>query len=298
VGQVWINNREAAHIPNTCPICGSDDTHKRGYVRNRNGKRARYFCNTHRGSFSDPDTPNILIFDIETLPLVAYVWGAWEQNLSVDSVIKDWCVLSWSAKWLDGTLVISDALTPSEARTRNDKRLMRGLWKLLDKADIVVAHNGKKFDVRRVNARFLYHRIKPPSSYKVLDTYTESKGLFDLTFQKQEWLARYLNEPRKLDTNLALWIACDKGDADAIKKMREYNEGDVIGLERIYKRLVPYFKNHPNITLYRDNENPHECPRCSGQLKRIGLFYAARKKYQEYRCAACGGVSHGTKAIR
>ncbi len=45
--------------------------------------------------------PKVLVFDIETKPLLGYVWSIWEQNVSLNMINTDWSVLSWSAKWLD-----------------------------------------------------------------------------------------------------------------------------------------------------------------------------------------------------
>src|SRR5688500_19264039 len=44
--------------------------------------------------------PKVLIFDIETAPIEAYVWDIWNQNVSLEQIKEDWAVLSWSAKWL------------------------------------------------------------------------------------------------------------------------------------------------------------------------------------------------------
>ena len=41
---------------------------------------------------------------------------------------------------------------------------------LIDKADIVIAHNGDKFDLRKLNTRFLFHELGTPSSYQSIDT--------------------------------------------------------------------------------------------------------------------------------
>lgn len=221
----------------------------------------------------------------------------WQQNISPAAIKKDWCILSWAATWFESGKIVSDILTPIEAKNRNDKRIVKNLWTLLDRADVVIAHNGKRFDIRKVNARFYEYRIKPPRSYKVIDTYQQSKSVFGFTFQKQDWISQIGDEPRKLPTDLQLWIDCDEGKKAALKRMREYNEGDVIGLEANYKRLRPYMRTHPDLALYAE-QRKIKCPYCLGELKRVGVFYSARKKYYEYRCKACGGVSHDTRAIK
>ena len=43
---------------------------------------------------------NILLLDIETSPVVAWVWGLRDQNVGLNMIKEDWYVLSWAAKWL------------------------------------------------------------------------------------------------------------------------------------------------------------------------------------------------------
>ena len=44
--------------------------------------------------------PKILLYDIETAPIQAYVWGLWDNNVALNQIETDWYILSWSAKWL------------------------------------------------------------------------------------------------------------------------------------------------------------------------------------------------------
>ena len=84
----------------------------------------------------------VLIFDIETAPMKAYVWHRWKEIVSLDQTISEWFTICWSAKWLYADEVISDCLTPEEILKEDDHRIVENLWKLFDEADIVVAHNG------------------------------------------------------------------------------------------------------------------------------------------------------------
>jgi DNA polymerase elongation subunit (family B) len=112
----------------------------------------------------------ILIFDIETSPLKGFVWSRWKQNIYLDQTIAEWFMISWSAKWVGSDIMYSDVLTPEEILKEDDKRITGGIWKLLDEADIVVAHNGKRFDIPKLNSRFILNRLSPPAPYKQIDT--------------------------------------------------------------------------------------------------------------------------------
>ena len=84
--------------------------------------------------------PKILLFDVETAPMRAYVWGRWKQNISLNETISEWYILCWSAKWLYSNTIMYDKLTSEEAINQNDKRIVTNLWKLVDEADIVIAY--------------------------------------------------------------------------------------------------------------------------------------------------------------
>lgn len=125
---------------------------------------------TTRSSFQKRNLPKILIFDVETAPMTAYVWNRWNQNISLDATISEWFLLAWSAKWLFSEETKGDVLTPEEALREDDSRIVVSLWQLIDRADIIVAHNGKKADVPWINTRFILNGLNPPSPYYLIDT--------------------------------------------------------------------------------------------------------------------------------
>src|SRR5690606_10614258 len=45
-------------------------------------------------------TPKVLVFDIETSPIIAHVWSLWDQNVGLNQIMTEWHIMSWSAKWL------------------------------------------------------------------------------------------------------------------------------------------------------------------------------------------------------
>src|SRR5690554_3159719 len=92
------------------------------------------------------DFPKILIFDIETAPMKAFVWRRWKQNIYLDQTISEWFMISWAAKWLYDPHVMSGILTPEEIKKEDDTRIVRSIWQLIDEADIIIGHNCKKFD--------------------------------------------------------------------------------------------------------------------------------------------------------
>ena len=235
----------------------------------------------------------ILLFDIENTPSVVYMWSMYDKWFNEEMIKEPWYILCWSAKWLGSKEIISSALpdfkNAYKKNPKDDKPILQKLWKLLDEADIVVAHNGKAFDVRKVNARFSMNNMKPPSGYKVVDTLLAARQYFYFTSNKLTNLGKYLGLGEKVETGgFGLWQRCMAGDKKAWELMVKYCKNDIVLLEKIYLRLLPYIQNHPNLNVYID-EKELICPNCeSGRVIRHGHSYTAGGKYQRYQCLSCG----------
>lgn len=255
-------------------------------------------------------TPRILCLDIETSPLLGYVWSMWQQNLGLNQIKEEWAILSFCAKWLDDPKIIYEDNSKQRDK-EDDTRIVRKLWKLLDKADIVVAHNGKKFDVRKIQARFLLLGMPPPSPFKVVDTLLEARKHFAMTSAKLEFLTAKLCKTHKKQNHgkfagFSLWRECLAGNQEAWAEMREYNIADVLSLEELYLILRPWMQGHPNVANYGDDETEgaHKCPNCgSTHVIRKGLRHTQVGQYTRYHCQGCGAWSRGrlmtnTKAHR
>lgn len=244
--------------------------------------------------------PRILILDIETAPIKAYVWRLWKENIFLDQIISDWFMLTWSAKWLLNNDVMSNRLTSSEALLEDDSRIVTNLWKVLNEADIVIAHNGEKFDIPRIKARFLVHGLPPTTFYQQIDTKKVAKREFGFSSNKLEALARTFGIDGKSDTDFNLWAACLDGNDQALKYMEEYNRHDVEILEEVYLIMRPYIKGHPNYNLFVDSDTP-VCPHCGADHTHLlfaGYYYfTPTGKYKNYRCDACGALSRERKSV-
>lgn len=240
----------------------------------------------------------VLLFDIETAPILGYVWGLWDNNIALNQIHSDWFVLSWSAKWL-GDKKVMYADQRKAKNVEDDSTLLQGIWELLDQADIVITQNGKQFDVKKLNARFVMHGFKPPSSFKHIDTRVLAKKHFGFTSNKLEYMTdKICKKYKKLKHTkfhgFDLWRECLKGNMEAWKEMEKYNKYDVLSLEELYTKLIPW-DNSVNFNIYRD-DNATVCTCGSKEFVRNGFFYSSTGKYQRYSCKECGSELRDRKS--
>lgn len=229
----------------------------------------------------------ILLFDIETAPNLGYIWGKYEQN--VIRYTKEGYMLCFAYKWLGEKTTKAYSLQdfPLYKKDKgNDKELVKKLWELFDEADIVVAHNGDHFDIRKANGYFIKAGLKPPSPYRTVDTKKQARRAFMFNSNKLDDIGDYLGIGRKMDTGgFELWEGCMAGDKDCWAKMVKYNKQDVILLENVYNRLLPWMK-HPDIGF------TGECPNCSScNLQRRGFAMTRKTSKQRFQCQDCGAWS-------
>lgn len=253
---------------------------------------------TYLENFERKSPAKILLFDIETAPLNVYVWSLWKQNVGTNQIISDWFCLSWSAKWLFEEKVHSGVLKPSEVKKQDDTRIIKKMWSLLNQADIVIAHNGDKFDHKRLRTRFLKHRLNPPSPFLTIDTLKHARNQFAISSNRLDYIGEFLGVGRKIDTGgFELWDNCMKGCKESLRKMQEYCDMDVILLERVYLEMRPYIKPHPNVGLYVE-ENINACPSCgSDHLLLKGTYATTVNLYDSYQCGNCGSWSRSRRTL-
>ena len=241
--------------------------------------------------------PKVLVFDVETAPILAYVWGIWDQNVGLNQIYSDWHILSWSAKWLNGPPnKIMYADQRHEKHIENDKKILKQIHALLEEADIVVTQNGQAFDRKKLNARFVMQGLKPTHSYKHIDTMLLAKKHFAFTSNKLAYMtdklcAKYkkLTDADKKFPGFELWKECIAGNKAAWREMERYNKQDVLSLEELYHILSPWDKT-VNFNLYTDSDEV-VCNCGSKDLQKRGFGYNASGKFQKYQCNSCGRYS-------
>jgi hypothetical protein len=254
-----------------------------------NGSLDRTILQIFRWSFSETKdlekgemSAKILLLDIETAPNLAYVWGIWGENIPLARIVDAGYVLSWAAKWYGSDEIIYDSLHKSST-----KKMLKGIHKLLDKADIVVHFYGKRFDIPTLNKEFIKAGMKPPSPYKQVDLHRTAKSEFKFLSNKLEYIAQFLGlKPKVKHRGFDLWKDCMADKPEAWQELKVYNCGDIETLEEVYDIMLPWISNHPNLNMW---EIEPVCPVCkSTHFQKRGEAPTKEGLYHRLLCLDCG----------
>ena len=190
--------------------------------------------------------------DIETSLIDAKVFRTGKQNINANQLTSDTRILTVAGgsfydlytKGADGIWGHSNSddhdtflLDPLD-----DTHVLRQVWKILDDADTIIAHNAR-FDKSWLLGRFLELGWKLPSKFNVVCTF-RSLWEYNMTSKKLDELAKSLVGTAKIQTDFDLWMRCSEGDPRAFAEMLRYNKGDIYDtLYKVYMRTCQYIPN-------------------------------------------------------
>lgn len=230
--------------------------------------------------------PKILFFDLEITPMINYTWGMFGNDyIPIDRIVEDWSIICAAWKWHGSTKVHVSKVS----NIGDDYAVTKAMRDAIAEADVIIAHNGDSFDVKKLNARIIYHKIDPLPKVLQLDTKKEVKKIAAFSSNKLEYLASTLIGAGKLPTDFQLWKDVLAGNKKAMRAMIEYCKVDVIRLEEVYERLLPYMKNPPHRGVLAGADRNCSCKACGSEnVKLNGVrFTAAGVKKQELKCRDC-----------
>ena len=239
----------------------------------------------------------IVTIDIETAPLLSRTWGLYDQNIGVGQIKEDWFIMAFAAKEYGSSIASVEYYDQRAAsNVENDEALVKKLWKILDETDIVLTQNGDKFDIKKINARFAAHGLKPPSSYKRLDTKKIASKYFGFTSNSLEYLCKVLKTKHQKGKHtkfpgMELWNECLAGNEEAWKEMEKYNRLDTICTEEVWVKLRAW-DNSYNPNLYTDGET-NICVCGENAWVRNGIKRLDSGAFQRYVCKKCGYETRG-----
>lgn len=231
--------------------------------------------------------PRILFLDIETRQLTLEGFGLFNQNFSLEQIAEDWSILSFSAKWFD-----CDEVMYYDVSENTEDEILEKIYTLFEEADFIVAHNGKRFDLKKIRARMIARGFKPHSPVRMIDTLLIARKEFAFTSNKLQYLTNLLCKKHKKSSHtkfpgFSLWREFIRGNPEAVQEMREYNCIDVTSLQELYEIIAPWSSTLPVFEVYEDELSD------MSDWEMTGYCYTNLAKYEQYRNKVTGQYRRG-----
>lgn len=249
---------------------------------------------------------NVIEWDIETAPAISHIWRPNMQFIPQNMMIEDTFIMmiGWK-QWGTDEPTQSVRVTGPEAVARDDSRIVKQFAEVLYRADVIVAHNGDRFDWPHLNGRMAIHQIDPIGYITKIDTLKLAKKNFNFTHNNLDYLGKIFGEGHKLKTDWELWEQASRGSVPHLKLMEEYMIQDVNLLDRVFYRMVPYVDRlarlQESVVIEEDI-----CLVCGSKNKqRRGTYRTQSGNFPKYQCqgqlpngARCGRYRRGRSSIR
>lgn len=234
--------------------------------------------------------PKVLIYDIETTHNIVASFDLRDEYTPHTNILQERYIVCASWMWLGEKKVHAVSVLDDPKRyaknPHDDRHVVETLHRLMNEADVIVAHNGDQFDNKYVQTRCLFHGLPPTPPVTSIDTYKVAKARFKFNSNRLDYLGKFLGLGGKKSTPQGLWLEVLAGSKRAVKVMVDYNKRDVVVLKGVFEKLTPYMPNHINRELFGGTG----CPRCgSTKVQRRGFHRAITKLYQRLQCQGCGG---------
>jgi hypothetical protein len=181
-----------------------------------------------------PPEPRTLVFDFETKP------GAYWYDDTTTTL-----VCAWALKWLGENRVYSCFMVPDWLRGYANSTLTAGsIWtrqtgmatfrNFWAEADVVVTHNGKRFDVPIVNGALDRLGLEPLPAKTHVDTLVDRVGSRGVPRSLEKLASRYELSDSKLHVDQDTWERAYEFHPPAIATVLERAESDVRLTEELY----------------------------------------------------------------
>jgi DNA polymerase elongation subunit (family B) len=256
------------------------------------------------GESEEGMNPRLVFFDTERLPPT---WWAWESNkpqyLNHSQLLSNgfFSSIQWMHEWESkpSAYSLTDKLKYFRENPACDKHVCIKAAEVIENVDILVAHNGKRFDWKHLKARWLYHEIPVPKKPYIVDTLTEARTSA-FPSNSLAGLSKHLKicEKGTNDADIITMLTGSMKDRiEHINKQTKYGLKDIQPLKELYYRLLPGMERHPNMSAYTGLPC---CPRCGSQeyQSRGDTLLSGGIKRKSFSCKNCNKRFQGAVAVR
>ena len=246
-----------------------------------------------KGYKLEPSKPKVLFYDVETTPLKAYIWRTGKQYVDQSFLVKGdrTKIICIAYKWNYERKI--HALT-WDIKNQNCDKIIEEFSKIVEQADVAIAHNGDKFDVRQINTQRLMAKKKPIAWPTTEDSLKQLRKIFYFPSYKLTYIAKLLLNKEKSPMVFKDWLdIVERKDVKAQSKMVAYCKRDVILLANAYKIVQPFLMPKVSRALLTSKG---KCVSCgSVDVHGKGTITLRAGMYQKYQCQTCGHYFRSTK---
>lgn len=211
-----------------------------------------------------------LFFDLELSKSIFWAWGTGKQYLGYHQLLEPQKIISFHWNW-EGSDKINHVHWGLNKQC--DKSVVKEIAKQFNKADEIIAHNGDKFDMKKLFGRAMFHKIELRPKYITRDTMKMVKSCASLPSYSLKFLCKHFDLPLKLDSGgSATWDEVQfKKSKEALDHLLYYGDGDIISLKALFYYIESYVPHKVNYAVLRGGER-YECPNC-GKLPHYKSMY-------------------------
>lgn len=248
--------------------------------------------------------PLILYADTENALAQAYIWRCGKQYVGYKQLRRDWHI--HCAQWMwEGEDEVHhksqhENIKRWKKNHRDDYEVIKAIWDLCHKADIVVFQNGNRFDWPNIQARAMKHKLPPIKKPMFIDT-CQLMRKTGMTSKSLGFACDFYELDNVKDgSNYDWWIAANEGDIEACEKIVTYGDKDIKSMRDLYHRIARYFpESLPNANLWTGADFACPVPACGGELEIDGVQRRGKTSIvTAYKCKKCGAYCHDGKNLR
>lgn len=241
----------------------------------------------------------ILFFDLETSLMTVYTHYIGQKvSIQHNQIKKDMRIICATYKWEGDSTSEAFVSVYDKNNNLNDRPVCDNISKLLSQADVVIAQNGKSFDVRKLQWRLAELGLPSVSNITMIDTLREAQKAFASPSHKLDFRSKQYGFGGKKKMEMQDWIDIDNGSKKALKKMVTYGLKDCDDLQNIFWKELPYYQNL-QVKLGLLVESREQCHSCSSsKVQKRGTVATLAGLKQKYTCNNCGKSWTDTRLIK
>ena len=238
--------------------------------------------------------PKILFYDIETSPLLAYIWRPGKQVVRHGQLSKSrnqYNIICITYCWNDGK---APKALVFDYEKQDCSKIVKEFDKLVKESDITIGKNSDRFDVKHINAQRFLTGGKPfPDWADVTDDLEKQmRKFFYFPSQSLDYISDILGLGGKIKMQMQDWIDIveqNKNGKKALTKMVKYGKKDIADTRAVWNKMKPYIKPKFNMSTFLGE---FACVHCgSSSIIRNGTRINGKSKYQHFYCNSHGGYA-------